>query len=321
MKKYVLGPNAARQLKKLLRGSGEVSRRDNLAPGLAFGSEYANPYAVQWAQSANDGEGGWIIWLPGDALLVVDGVTIDVREDLEAVGGDYPDGWYLLGDVIEDDGTLYLDITFPDPDDEAAAEEPTAAFSNGETEDDEGDEDSGGDEDDGSKVIHVAICDVATDSSTGARTVHQFVTSAIVWSSGGDIDVDNVSVDKDGGESGGKLEIAHFKDGEKDSGTGLDSLLRADPETGEISAEGADGIMLVARKDGEVVYIPIGGGGGEDPDTPGGKGGCDDHPGGGDAVDPNAGGGGGGGVHVIDDGGAVPIGGGFPDGGRASCCD
>lgn len=179
MKKYVLGPNAARQLKKLLRGSGEVSRRDNLSNGLAFGSEYANPYAVQWAQSANGGEGGWIIWLPGDALLVVDGVTIDVREDLEAVGGDYPDGWYLLGDVIEDDGTLYLDITFPDPDDESAEEEPTAAFSNGETDDDEDDED-------GSKVIHVAICDVATDSSTGARSVHQFVTSMILLDKGGE---------------------------------------------------------------------------------------------------------------------------------------
>ena len=179
MKKYVLGPNAARQLKKLLRGSGEVSRRGNLSSALAFGSEYANPYAVQWAQSANDGEGGWIIWLPGDALLVVDGQTVDVREDLEAVGGDYPDGWYLLGDVIEDDGTLYLDIHFPDPEDETAVQEPTAEFSNGESADDDED-----DEEDETRTVHVKVCDVATDSDTGARSVKQFVTSMILIGGG-----------------------------------------------------------------------------------------------------------------------------------------
>lgn len=179
MKKYVLGPNAARQLKKLLRGSGEVSRRGNLSSALAFGSEYANPYAVQWAQSANDGEGGWIIWLPGDALLVVDGQTVDVREDLEAVGGDYPDGWYLLGDVIEDDGTLYLDIHFPDPDAEAAVQEPTAEFSNGESADEDED-----DEEDETRTVHVKVCDVATDSDTGARSVKQFVTSMILIGGG-----------------------------------------------------------------------------------------------------------------------------------------
>ena len=304
--KYVLGPNAARQLKKLLRGSGEVSRRHNLDSGLAFGPEYANPYAVQWAQSANNGDGGWIIWLPSDALLVVDGVTIDVREDLESVGGDYPDGWFLLGDVIEADGTLYLEITFSDP------EGPTASFSNGETDD----------EDDEIKVIHVAVCDVATDASTGARSVHQFVTSTILLDKR-TVEVDNRSIDKNGGRDGEhKVQIAHFNDTEKDSGKGLEKRLKADPETGEITARDSEGLMLVARKDGQVIYIPLKGDG-EDPEAerdP--KSGCDDHPGGGDAVIPggedeekkHGGGYSGGGVPAESEW-SVP---GF---GAASCCD
>lgn len=180
MKKYVLGPNAARQLKKLMRGSGETSRRDSLSAGLAFGSEYANPFAVQWAQSANGGSGAWIIWLPSDALLVVDGKPIDVREELEEVGGDYPEGWYLLDAIASTgDDTLYLNITIPDGEDDDA--EPTAEFSN--EEQSGGDDDSGGDDGEG-RVIDLPICDVSTDSSTGAKSVRQYVTSTVIYNDG-----------------------------------------------------------------------------------------------------------------------------------------
>lgn len=300
-KRYYLGEAGVRKLRALMNGRGESGAVRGSVPGLALEDEFAHPFTVQWAASAGE-SGAWLIWLPvAEELLTVDGERVDPSADLEPAGGDYPEGWFRLSGVESSGGQVWLNVSRAD---EGESEEDAIAVEFA----DEADDDA---------AFAVLIAETSV-SSSGAVSVKQLVCSSLVLSRGAN--VDNVSVDKNGGESGGKLEIAHFKDGEKDSGTGLDSLLRADPETGEISAEGADGIMLVARRDGEVVYIPIGGGG-EDPDTPGGKGGCDDHPGGGDAVDPNAGGGGGGAVHVVDDGGVVPVGGGFPDGGRTSCCD
>ena len=170
MKKYVLGPNAARQLKKLLRGSGEVSRRDNLTSGLAFGSEYASPFEVQWAQSANDGEGGWIIWLPSDEILIVNGAAVDLTEDLEEVGGDYPEGWYLLDAdalAVDEGGTLYLNVEYGET---AAAEFADSPDT------DEDDEETA--------KVSVPICEATVDSETGARSVKQFVKSVIVIAKG-----------------------------------------------------------------------------------------------------------------------------------------
>ena len=117
---YVLGPNAARGLKQLLRGVGEVSRRDAGGGALAFDSEYPHPFTVQWAQSLNSGDGSWIIWLPPGHLFV-DGQEIDVTAapssgtgGMAAAGGDYPSGWYKinLGQdyTAGDDFTLYLDV-------------------------------------------------------------------------------------------------------------------------------------------------------------------------------------------------------------------
>lgn len=117
---YVLGPNAARELKRLIRGNGGTSRRDAVAGALAFDSDYAHPYTVQWAQSLNDGDGEWIIWLPPGHLFI-DGKEVDITAaqsggtgGMTAAGGDYPTGWYVL-DLGEDytagdDFTLYLDV-------------------------------------------------------------------------------------------------------------------------------------------------------------------------------------------------------------------
>lgn len=109
-KKYVLGPSAARKFVELLRGKGEVSRRAGVASELAFDSEYVAPFTVQWAQSADDGAGAWIIWLPSGSLVYRDGVAVDVRAGLTAVGGDYPSGWFLLTVLAGDatTGSVYL---------------------------------------------------------------------------------------------------------------------------------------------------------------------------------------------------------------------
>lgn len=115
---YVLGPNAARELKRLIRGNGEVSRRVAHPGVLAFDTDYALPYTVQWAQSLNDDDGAWIIWLP-PGHLVIDGTEVDASASMTAAGGDYPTGWFAL-DLGEDytagdDFTLYLDVSASPP--------------------------------------------------------------------------------------------------------------------------------------------------------------------------------------------------------------
>ena len=160
-KRYVLGPNAARKVAELIRGSGEVSRRQGATSGLAFDSEYVAPFTVQWAQSANDGDGAWIIWLPDSRLVTVGNNALDPADGLDDAGGDYPEGWYILDDdVLDPDngGALYLNIAN------------VATFS--------GDAVT-------SNAVSVHICDATVDEDSGERRVKQYVTSAIVIVNGG----------------------------------------------------------------------------------------------------------------------------------------
>lgn len=127
---------------------------------------------------------------------------------------------------------------------------------------------------------------------------------------------DNVSIEKisepeagsDPSGAEGKLQIAHFNDTEKDSGKGLANRLRANTETGEITSDTSN-LMLVARRNGEVVYIPLSGNGTDPDDESPGSGGKDpcEHPGGGGGASPDddGGGHGGGGMGGGDGGGGV----------------
>lgn len=156
--KYVLGPNAARKLKRLLRGSGEVSRRDNLASGLAFGSEYADPFAVQWAQSAANGSGSWLIWLPvSESLVMVGDRSADPSDGLEEEP-EYPTGWFRIEDLAATGGNVYLNIT--NDEDEIEAKIETSA-------------DTGAD-------WSILVANATRDQSSGKVVVKQLVKSAVV---------------------------------------------------------------------------------------------------------------------------------------------
>lgn len=170
-RRYVLGPNAARKLAELIRGSGKLSHRQGATSSLAFDSEYVAPFTVQWAQSADSGSGAWLIWLPSDKCLIVDGAAVDLTEELEAADDPYPTGWYVLEDVPASGGSVYLNVTPGDP--EAAEEEDqvaTAEFSASASQT-EGD-------------IPILVATVAKDLTTGAVTVKQTVTSALVFGTG-----------------------------------------------------------------------------------------------------------------------------------------
>lgn len=211
------------------------------------------PFEVRFAADIGE-EGAWIIWLPTGSLLLVGGEGVDLTAELDPVGEPYPDGWYVLDFLGDGDGSVYLNVHIPSggtSDDEGEGDTPSANFSADEDESEEGE-----------IVLPVLIAEIS------GRDVKQNVTSAITLGGADGIEPDGASVDANGGEEGGRIQIAHFNDSEKDSGKGLASRLKADPETGEITASDGDSVMLVARKGGKVIYIPLSGDG-EDPDDPG----------------------------------------------------
>ena len=306
------------------------SQMDRKAPSAADGAtrlvrpsvveedEFARPFEVRFASGDGaEDPGKWIIWLPSDSMLIVNGEPVDLTAELEEAGDPYPAGWYILDFLSEGGGDVFLNVKIPVRDEES------------------GESEGGGEEDE--REVSAAFASTADQPEEGyvlypvkiaecsSDGVKATVSSAIVFGGGGGeaFSPDERSIDEGGGKDGEhKAQIAHFNDSKKDSGKGLEKRLKADPETGEITAQDSDGLMLVARKDGQVIYIPLSGDG-KDPEPPEpdpGRG-CDDHPGGGDAVvpdddDDNHGGGyaGGGGVPA-ESGESVP------GSGAASCCD
>ena len=169
MGKYVLGESAARKLREIFASSDGISRRSAFSGGALHVETFANPFEVQWAASADSGSGSFIIWLPSAAVLVVDGQSIDLTSDLTDAGDPYPTGWYLLEDMPSSGGSLFLNVTPANPE----ASPPTnaeAEFSTSASQT-EGD-------------IPILIATVAKDSTTGAVTVKQTVTSALVFGTG-----------------------------------------------------------------------------------------------------------------------------------------
>lgn len=204
MAKYVLGPEGARKFRELCAAKSADGRRGGAGPAPVFAVEFAAPYTVRWAASlasdetsegAGDGtEGEWIIWLPTSGLLKVGQATVDITSDLDDAGGDYPEGWYKLGDALDadDGGTLYLNVTLGNT--------PSAEFS----------DTAGG----ASNPVSIKICE-ASVGSDGARTVRQFVTSVLViGATGEDHDTittaDEKSISREYVSSGDGAAVSHF---------------------------------------------------------------------------------------------------------------
>lgn len=118
-KRYYLGEAGVRKLRALMNGRGESGAVRGSVPGLALEDEFAHPFTVQWAESV----GSWIIWLPTDSSLVVNGESVDILSDLEEAGGDYPSGWYVIDCLdSESGGSLFLNVHVPKPKDEDESE-------------------------------------------------------------------------------------------------------------------------------------------------------------------------------------------------------
>lgn len=158
---YVLSSAAVDKLKSALRGPSNSGGTSHPA-GVASYNAYLPPFTVRWASNIEAGGGGWIIWLPSDTLLCVNGTNHDIRS-LYAVGAPYPAGWYrvpfspeIYCNVHIDEG--YVHCTWGNT--PGQPESPT----------------------DVCYPIHVASC-ITSDSTlmgNGTRMVKQYVNSTIV---------------------------------------------------------------------------------------------------------------------------------------------
>lgn len=242
------------------------------------------------------GSGGedykFAIYVPDNVVAI--GEEIVTPDGITAIPD--TDGWYMLddeSDVSEDGSTLYL----------VAYDDGSATFTF------DLEEAAGESEEDPEILAILPIAELKTQS-VGQKTFgvvyRQLACHPFAVSLGGGANPDDASIDID---KDGKTEFYHFKDNQQDSGKGLAQRLKADPETGEITSLDSSGAMLVARKEGKVIYIPLDGEG-EDPETP--------QTPGGEQCDHDKTGGKEGGVAPTKEkepGGSAPAGGGVPAGG------
>ena len=268
-------------------------------------TQQPQPFEVRWDNSLNSGSGGYKIYLPSGHLLSYEDEDIATSDISGATVIQDGDGnntpWFSLDDIDTSADHVWLVVTVSDPESEGNSPTVEAEFSSSE-----------GQPQTGENVIDVCIAEIdytepEDEGSAPTVKISQSVVGAIRLSPAGQ-EPDDVSIDNNGGEDENKLQIAHFNDTEKDSGRGLANRLRANTETGEITSDTSN-LMLVARRNGEVVYIPLSGNGtdpdDESPDS-GGKDPCE-HPGGGGGASPDddGGGHGGGGMGGGDGGGGV----------------
>lgn len=277
MSKYVLGESGARKLRAILNGRGESGSVHGVAPGLSFEDDFAHPFTVHWAESAGD-SGAWVIWLPSDSCLLVDGEAVDILGELEDAGGDYPSGWYKL-DCLDSTsgGDLYLNVHIPKKDEEE--------------DESEGDGDGEGSEGgEGEEPEVTASFGSEPDEAEDGETVYPIL---IAKCSGRQVKSSVISAVVIGGGSGG---------GKKNQ----ECVTSLNEETGDMAIIGGVGIEVVTN--GKTIKVTLNEDKeteDEDPNEEGDP--CAEHPGGGgDGVDAGGSGGGGG----VDAGGPEGSGGG-----------
>ena len=162
-KAYVIDGAAERALRRLVKGNA-ASAGGTFAPGTISFDEFAQPYAVRWASSADSGSGAWIIWFPANTLLMVNGASVSPLEHMEAAGAPYPTGWYVVDALTGIGGDLYLNVTIDYDGTVSAAFASTTATPTA-----------------GQNAVSVHICNALRTPATGKVAIKQYVTSALTF--------------------------------------------------------------------------------------------------------------------------------------------
>lgn len=163
---YVLTGKAARGLARILRGNRGNTGGGGTAYGVISPDDYALPFAVRWSAK----ESAWVIWLPSLAALVcVDGAAVTITG--VAAAQNLPAGWYTVTGLQATDTAVYLNITIPDAGQTGVTTtaELSASPASSST---------------GNKVYPLTVATLATDATSGAKTVKQCLTSAVTIGGG-----------------------------------------------------------------------------------------------------------------------------------------
>lgn len=176
---YVLTNKAARGLAALLRGRRGNTGGGGTAYGVISYVESPLPFTVRW-NSQETANGSWVIWLPDPSALVFvdsDPVTITGATAAQNLAA----GWYTVSGVSASSTEIYLNITIPEAGQTGVTTtaELSASPASSST---------------GNKVYSLTVATLATDATTGAKSVKQSLTSAVVigggggeyWETGGD---------------------------------------------------------------------------------------------------------------------------------------
>lgn len=235
MAEYVLTGGAVRRLSALLRGARGNSGASNGSASVDE-RDYPLPYTVRWSAAANSGAGAWVMWL-GDRSRVLyhNGVS---RQPAGVVPESaLPTGWFRIRTVSASSTAVWLNVRTDSSTgafgDAILSQAPASATT-------------------GYDVASYCVAALSVDATTGAKSVRQYICSAVVLGSGGDALVpDNVSTelippppqgeDPDGDE--GRLQVKGWKSAAPTSQTTLAQDLQATGASGHVVFRNASGAL------------------------------------------------------------------------------
>lgn len=244
------GASVASRLEECASEIDRLAAMAGLPPSERGESALPHPFTV--TGGCGDGGAVFAVELPPEAVTDC-GRSVDV-DGIEEVDGRKVLSSEVVSSLSESPRTVYLFVYRP-ADEEDGEDGSTRIRAELSTEDAKPD---------GDVIMSLPVADIfvqtVRDRSYGCVYAQHLTSSVCVRPPMPDVD----SIDDGGGNEGGKLQIAHFNDGERDSDRGLAGLLQVDVSTGSVSATvPSDDIMFVCRSsDGRVVYVPIGDEGG-----------------------------------------------------------
>ena len=177
MANYVITERARRALSALLRGSNGNTGGSAGGPAAVSFDAFPLPFTVRWSAK----ESAWVIWLPDPAGLLL------VEDSAETITGitasqNLPAGWYTIDALGSSSTSIYLVITKTEASGTTPASTTVELL------------DSAGSASTGEKVYNLLVAAIATNATTGAKTVKQYLSSAVTigggggayWETGGD---------------------------------------------------------------------------------------------------------------------------------------
>lgn len=167
--KYALTKGACDALARLLRAEMAVGSRQSGGPGAISPDAYPLPFAVRWSASADSGSGAWVIWLPNLAQLVHYGASAISTISGVTAAAELPSGWYTVDALQASSVALYLVVSVVD-----ATGVVTAALS-----------DQAGTASTGQTVYNLLVASMATNATTGMKSVKQYLASTVTLGGAG----------------------------------------------------------------------------------------------------------------------------------------